>query len=48
MATHYSIFASRKPWTEEHDGVTKSQTQSSDFHFGGGKRVVAVVLFFCT
>ena len=35
MATHSSILAWRIPWTEEHDGVTKSQTQFSDFHFVG-------------
>ena len=38
LATHSSILAWRIPWTEEPGGlqsmgVTKSQTQLSDFHF---------------
>ena len=38
MATHTCILAWRIPWTEESGrlqsiGVTKSQTQMSDFHF---------------
>ena len=38
MATHTSILAWRIPWTEESGrlqpiGVTKSQTQMSDFQF---------------
>ena len=32
MATHSSILAGRIPWTVWVHGVTKNQTQLSDFH----------------
>ena len=36
-ATHSSVLAWRIPWTIVH-GVTKSQTQLSDFHFNSLRR----------
>ena len=33
MATHSSILAWKMPWTEEPDGVAKSQTQLSNLTF---------------
>ena len=37
-ATHSSILAWRIPWTVQFMGVTKSQTQLSDFHFSNMKQ----------
>ena len=40
-AIHSSIMAWRIPWTEESavDGVIKSQTQLSDFHFQSSQQM---------
>ena len=47
-ATHSSILAWRSPWTvESMDGIAKSQTRLSDFHFTSLSPYVFMWLFLC-